>query len=101
MSDGEQSSTCSQVLDRTTSEPQSTIIVDVTTTNKHKHRAIDHQQISVTASYQPQTSLDTECVQLAIDLDSNPNQKKRSYQPYCNNFSITTPVYFEFPQCKK
>ena len=99
--DGEQSSTCSQVLDGTTAELQSTIVVDMTTT-KHKCIAID-QQTSISASYQPQTSSDTECIQLAIDLDSNLNlyQKKSSCQPHRNNFSITTPVYFEFPQFKK
>ena len=90
---------CSQVLDGTTAESLSTTVVNMTTTSKHKRMAIGHQQMSVSSSCQAQTSLDTECLQLAIDLDTNQNlcSKKSSYQPHHNTFSVTTPVYFEFP----
>lgn len=69
VSNGEESYTCSQVLGGMNAEPQNTITVDTTTTNKHK---LDHQLLSVSASF----------------------------HPHMNDSSITTPVYFEFPQCE-
>lgn len=50
MSDGEQSSTCSQMLDGMTTQPQSTPALDMTTTSKHTCIEID-LPLNVSASY--------------------------------------------------
>ena len=172
MSEGEQSSICSQVLDGTTIEPQSTMTVDVTTKNKHKSNTTYCQPMHISTSYQPQVSSDTGYAQLHLDINRGHNAsqtfstlyhhaensltdhaprpfnrmnslssgyaspttplelgcyhnhtkescgddpsdaqtfqwkvdlylKNGSFLPHHNDYSITAPVYFEFPQCEK
>ena len=102
VSDGEQSSTCSQVLDGSTTEPHSTMTIDMTATNKHKSIATDHQQMGILTSCQSQASSDTRYIQPDSDINHGGPpmyQTNGSYQPHYSNPSVATPVYFEFPQC--